>query len=263
MQPVRITVTNYFISGLSAFGSHIEASIAASDVNADGIALSVADLVYLVRVIVGDANPYPKPLPGSNVDVTAQVRGNELVIGYNAAYNAGAALLTFQVDGTVGTPVLGVDMDVKYGSNGSTFNVLVYNIGSKAIPAGSHELVRIPVDGSVTLVGAEFADYNGSTMDVSVRNLPSSFSLVQNFPNPFNPATTIALNLPVASDWTIAVYNVAGQLVKEFAGHSEAGTVSVVWDGTDMNSNAVASGIYFYKANAENFSATKKMVLMK
>jgi hypothetical protein len=258
-----VMFTNYFISGLSAFGSHIEASIAASDVNADGIALSVADLVYLVRVIVGDANPYPKPLPGSNVDVTAQVRGNELVIGYNAAYNAGAALLTFQVDGTVGTPVLGVDMDVKYGTNGSTFNVLVYNIGSKAIPAGSHELVRIPVDGSVTLIGAEFADYNGSTMDVSVRNLPSSFSLLQNYPNPFNPATTIALNLPVASDWTVAVYNVAGQLVKEFAGHSEAGTVSVVWDGTDMNSNSVASGIYFYKANAEQFSATKKMVLMK
>jgi hypothetical protein len=261
-----VMFTNYFINGLSAFGTHMEASIAASDVNADGIALSVADLVYLIRVIIGDALPYAKLVPGLDIDVSAQMQGDQLVVNYDAAYDAGAALLTFEVKGNVGTPVVGqgaANMDLKYGVDGTKLTVLVYDIGSNAITAGKNVLVSIPVDGSAELIGAEVSDYNGSTMDVTVRNLPSAFDLQQNYPNPFNPKTRIALNLPVASDWSIKVYNVAGQVVKDYSGHSDAGIVEVIWEGTDNSGRSVASGIYFYKATANSFSATKKMVLMK
>ncbi len=258
-----VMFTNYFIEGLSAFGGHVEGSIAASDVNADGIALSVSDLVYLVRVIIGDAMAYPKALPGSTMDVAAQVVNGEIVVNYDAAYDAGAALLVFDVNGTVGVPISGVDMDVKYSFDGSELRVLVYDIGSRAIPAGKNVLMTIPVEGTANLVSAEVADYNGSPMEISTRNLPTTFDLVQNYPNPFNPLTTIALNLPVASDWTISVYNVAGQLVKTYSDFSEAGTVEVVWDATDAQGASVASGIYFYKATANHFTATKKMLLMK
>jgi hypothetical protein len=258
-----VMLTNYFIEGLTAFRDHVEGSIAASDVNADGISLSVSDLVYLVRVIIGDALPYPKPLPGSIMNIAAQVVKGELVVNYDAAYNAGAALLVFDVNGTVGTPVVGVDMDINYGFDGSELRVLVYDIGSRAIPAGKDVLLTIPVEGTANLVSAEVADYNGAPMEVSTHNLPTTFDLVQNYPNPFNPFTTIALNLPVASDWTISVYNVAGQLVKTYSGSSEAGTVEVVWDATDAQGATVASGIYFYKATANHFTATKKMLLMK
>ena len=58
-----VTLANYFIYGLSAFSINIEGQIAASDVNADGIPLSVADLVYLIRVITGDALPIEKETP--------------------------------------------------------------------------------------------------------------------------------------------------------------------------------------------------------
>jgi hypothetical protein len=254
-----VMFTNYFISGLSAFGSHIEASIAASDVNADGIALSVADLVYLVRVIVGDANPYPKPIPNSEVELV--LTGN--TVTYNASVDMGAALLTFQVNGEVGTPVLGSGastMDLKYAREGSELRVLVYNIGSEMIAAGENVLVTVP--GNVELTGAEVASYDGFGLDALVRNVPRSYDLT-NYPNPFNPQTTINLSLPVASDWSVKIYNVAGQLVKDFAGTSDAGNVSVVWNGTDNNGSSVASGIYFYKAEAGKFSTTKKMVLMK
>jgi flagellar hook assembly protein FlgD len=61
----------------------------------------------------------------------------------------------------------------------------------------------------------------------------------------------------------VAIYNVAGQMVTQYNGTSEAGVVNVVWDGKDNSGSTVASGIYFYKAAAANFSATKKMVLMK
>jgi hypothetical protein len=254
-----VMFTNYFINGLSAFGSHIEASIAASDVNADGIALSVADLVYQIRVIIGDAQPYDKPMPGASVALNAQ--GG--VVTYEAPVNIGAALLTFQVNGEVGTPVLGAgaaNMDIKSAQEGNELRVLIYNIGSNYIAAGENVLVTVP--GNVTLTGAEVASYQGYGVDALVRNLPTQFA-VTNFPNPFNPKTTIALNMPVASDYSVKIYNVAGQLVKEYSGYAEAGTLNVVWDGTDAGNNTVASGIYFYKAEAGQFSATKKMVLMK
>jgi hypothetical protein len=254
-----VMFTNYFISGLSAFGNHMEASIAASDVNADGIALSVADLVYLVRVIIGDANPYPKPIPSSEVQLV--LTGNEVT--YNSSVDMGAALLTFQVNGNVGTPVLGSGastMDLKYAQEGNELRVLVYNIGSEMIAAGENVLVTVP--GNVELTGAEVATYDGFGLDALVRNVPKDFAMT-NYPNPFNPTTTVSLSLPVASDWSVKIYNVAGQLVKDYSGFSEAGTVNVVWNGTDSNGSSVASGIYFYKAEAGQFSATKKMVLMK
>ena len=251
-----VMFTNYFISGLSAFGTHIEASIAASDVNADGIALSVADLVYQIRVLVGDANPYPKPMPEAQAMVNAQAGK----VSVNAPVNLGAALLTFQVNGEIGTPVLGVDMDMKYAVEGNELRVLIYNIGRKSIPAGENLLVTVP--GNVELTGVEVASYEGAMVDAMINRIPVDFAL-KNYPNPFNPATTISLSLPVESDWAIEVFNVAGQLVRDYSGHSQAGTTSIVWDGTDNNGKSVASGIYFYRANADQFSQTKKMVLMK
>jgi len=255
-----VMFTNYYITGLSAFGTHVESSIAASDVNADGIALSVADLVYLIRIIVGDVHPYSKPLPGANVTFSAQ--GN--VVTYTAGTELGAAWLVFNVK-SAGAPVLGdgaAKMDVVYSLNGSTLKVLVYNIGSNAIASGTHTLMTVPGEG-LELVSVEVADYNGNALNASVKNLPTSYMLAQNAPNPFNPSTKIAFTMPVSSDYSIAIYNVAGQLVNQYNGHSEAGTVEVTWDGTDRNHTSVASGIYFYKATANNFSATKKMVLMK
>ncbi len=260
-----VMFTNYFISGLSAFGNHVDGSIAASDVNADGTSLSVADLVYLVRVIIGDALPYPKPILGSSMDVTAQMVNGDLVVNYDATVDAGAALLVFNITGDAGTPIVGdgaSNMDIVYGMDNNQLRVLVYNIGSNAITVGQHTLVTIPVQ-NAELVSVEVADYNGATMEATFSTLPSAFGLMQNYPNPFNPKTRIALNLPSASEWNIQVFNIAGQLVKDYSGNSDAGVVEVIWNGTNSNGTQVASGIYFYKATANNFSATKKMVLMK
>jgi hypothetical protein len=85
-----------------------------------------------------------------------------------------------------------------------------------------------------------------------------------NYPNPFNPTTTISYNLPQSGHVTLDVYNIAGQKVRSLIDqHQDAGTQTVVWDGQDENSNSVASGIYFYRISTEEFSATRKMVLLK
>jgi hypothetical protein len=250
-----VMFTNYFISGLVAFGDHVEASIAASDANADGITLSVADLVYLVRVVQGDAMPYPKPGP----DALAMLTQQGDVVKMDASLDIGAVLLVFEADENA-TPQIGVNMDMKYSQSGNELRVLIYDIGDRGIDAGESTLLTVS---DAKLIDAEVASYDGFTVEHMIDIKPTSYALAQNYPNPFNPTTTIELALPVASEYEVAIYNVAGQLIRTYSGYSSAGVVKIEWDGRDASGSKVASGMYFYKANASDFAATKKMLLMK
>jgi PKD repeat protein len=98
---------------------------------------------------------------------------------------------------------------------------------------------------------------SGPVFRVITSVVPDEFS-VTSYPNPFNPSTTIEMNLPVGGEWNISIYNITGQKVEEFTGDTPAGRVSVVWDASGY-----ASGIYFYRVTAGQFSVSKKMVLMK
>ena len=94
--------------------------------------------------------------------------------------------------------------------------------------------------------------------------IPSGFELTQNYPNPFNPSTEISFVLPSKSFVTISVYNMLGQQVKTLVeSNLPAGTHTITWDATNQFSMKVASGIYFYKMEADDFVEMKKMVLMK
>ena len=96
------------------------------------------------------------------------------------------------------------------------------------------------------------------------RIVPASYTLNQNYPNPFNPSTEIAFALPSASHVTLTVYNILGQSVKTLVdGDLTEGSHQVTWDGTDNGGSIVSSGIYFYRIQANNFVATKKMTLLK
>jgi hypothetical protein len=94
--------------------------------------------------------------------------------------------------------------------------------------------------------------------------LPMDFALAQNYPNPFNPATGISFSVPTATTVQIEVYNILGSKVATlFDGMAEAGTNTVVWDGTNDAGQTVATGVYFYRMTAGSFEMTRKMVLMK
>jgi len=71
------------------------------------------------------------------------------------------------------------------------------------------------------------------------------------------------LALPVASDYTVTVYNVTGQVVRSFEGSAPAGNRFITWDGTDNHGKAVSSGVYFFKAVAGSFSAVKRGLYLK
>ncbi|MCL4548571.1 MAG: discoidin domain-containing protein, partial [Bacteroidetes bacterium] len=94
--------------------------------------------------------------------------------------------------------------------------------------------------------------------------LPFSFKLSNNYPNPFNPSTTINYEIPRASNVRIEIFNSLGQLVKVLTdSFHQAGKYSSIWNGDDSSGSLVASGVYFYRMSAEGFTLVKKMVLMK
>ena len=89
-------------------------------------------------------------------------------------------------------------------------------------------------------------------------------SLIGNYPNPFNPSTTISFTLSQSENITLNIYNIKGQHVRTLINEiKEAGRYSIVWDGIDEKNNNVSSGIYFYRFETSSKIETKKMLLMK
>jgi hypothetical protein len=246
-----VVFTNYFIYGLAAFTINVQGQIAATEINGDGYVLTVADLVYLVRVVVGDANPLPKVSPDAYASFSAQ--GSTVSVEANIDLGAAAFVFEGQVVPTLGANA--EQMDLVYAYDGEFTRALVYSL-TENTSFGSGQVLN--VSGHGTLISVEAAAFLGAPIRNEFNVLPTDFELSQNYPNPFNPQTSIDLDLPVASQWTISVFNVAGQRVAEFSGFSEAGTVTVNWDASGMS-----SGMYFYKAVAGDYAATKKMVLLK
>jgi len=99
----------------------------------------------------------------------------------------------------------------------------------------------------------------------SLPDLPKVYDLAQNHPNPFNPTTTIRYQVPPPGGMvTLAIYNVAGQLVRTVVSEVRApGYYAPVWKGTDNRGTEVSSGIYFVRMKAPGFVKTRKMVLLK
>ncbi len=268
-----VLFSRYFIYGLSVFTINQAGQIAATDVNADGLTLTVADLTTLIRVVIGDINPIPKLSPYQEyLTVTAEPDHGVVRINTDAVSTIGAAHFVCAVpEGTtLGEPrLLGAasGMEMLSGITNGELRILIFNIGKNRIEAGEQSLVEIPVigDGTLTVLKAEVCDYEGRPYVTASKNVsvPSSFTLSQNYPNPFNPSTTISFALPNAADWHLTIFNVNGGVVREFDGSSEAGVNDVVWDGTTESGTVAASGVYFYRLQAGNFSQTKKMMLLK
>ena len=99
--------------------------------------------------------------------------------------------------------------------------------------------------------------------------IPEETALLHNYPNPFNPETWIPYQLAHAADVTLTIYDMNGQVVRRLAlGHQAAGMYrsrsrAVYWDGRNHLGESVASGLYFYTLTAGEFSATRRMLILK
>ena len=94
--------------------------------------------------------------------------------------------------------------------------------------------------------------------------MPTVFMLHQNFPNPFNPITTLRYDLPSDALVTLSIYDMLGKEITQLVkGLQEAGFKSIPWDATDSMGRPVSAGVYLYQIQAGDFVQTKKMVLLK
>ncbi|MGB8320363.1 MAG: FG-GAP-like repeat-containing protein [Ignavibacteriaceae bacterium] len=127
----------------------------------------------------------------------------------------------------------------------------------------SLSLVNISVeDSSLVLINSKILSNN---------IIPNEYSILGNYPNPFNPSTTISYNLPRISKVEIEIFDILGKKIKSFSFSSQsAGRQGVLWNGTNSNNQQVASGIYLYHFKAvslegknEIFEKTAKLLLLK
>jgi hypothetical protein len=103
-----------------------------------------------------------------------------------------------------------------------------------------------------------------SAIERTEESLPKSLNLYQNFPNPFNPTTTINYTIPKAGNVVLKVYDVLGEEVATLVNnYKETGRYSVEFPDKGGNAKSLSSGVYFYKLISDEFSIVKKMILMK
>ncbi len=191
-------------------------------------------------------------IPVELTSFTANVVDNKVVLNWATATetnNSGFAIerskdgLTFeQIDFVKG--------------NGTTTERHMYSYTDASNLSGkyTYRLKQVDFDGTFSY---------SNTVEVNV-GIPTEFALSQNYPNPFNPTTKIAFSLPVESNVTINLYNALGQLVSTLV----EGNYTVGNHVVNVNASSLSSGIYFYTieakgVNGKNFTATKKMALMK
>ncbi|MCP4291330.1 MAG: T9SS type A sorting domain-containing protein [bacterium] len=168
---------------------------------------------------------------------------NNFIDGFNV-YRRTAGLAREQLNGDLVSSSSGQINFVDNGEGLSEGQVVFYSYG--------------PVVNGVEL---------GSSNEVEVvftSGLPTVYALHDNYPNPFNPATTIKFDLPRSGHVKLAIYDIAGRLVnvlvdevRPAAAHSE------MWQGTDRSGRRVSSGTYYYVLQTDSFSKTHKMMLVK
>jgi len=221
---------------------------------------------------------------GSNSDYATVKYNSAGVEQWVARYNGlgndrdGAYALALDTQGNVyvtgRSKGNGTDHDyatVKYDSDGVEQWVARYNGPEN----NSDTAVALALDtqGNVYVTGSDALTRTYTTikytqtitgLELEIVNVPANYRLEQNYPNPFNPETSINFTVPKMSRVTLAIYDILGRKIRTLVSETKAaGSYNVTWNGENNRGQPLASGLYFYKLQAGEFSATKKMMLLK
>jgi hypothetical protein len=222
-----------------------------------------------------NAPPVPKfalLLPAKGARVVLNDTAQVVTFRWNSAIDFNGDLLTYQWI-PVGKPAVPTGNSARDTLLTRTGKQLLTYLGTAdsvvlkwtaAVKDANPAIVYNIDTSSVTLVRGTITGVNEMDM------IPASFSLAQNFPNPFNPSTTIRFGLPQASNVTLRLYDALGREVATLLNEQRpAGYVQVLWNGANNNGMRVASGVYFYRMEAQpvdggqRFVELKKMVMLK
>ena len=125
---------------------------------------------------------------------------------------------------------------------------------------------RAPVGKDTTLTATiRTSDGQSWTKRIKVSvSAPKDYKLYNNFPNPFNPSTKIAFELPKLSHVKLMIYDIAGREVAQVVDADyPAGYTELTWNGINRNGSLVASGVYFYRINTDKWNKVMKMMMVK
>ena len=185
-----------------------------------------------------------------------------LEVGFSSE-EQGALVTAIGGDGPVGGVFVSIAGQGEILESGFTDQSGSYAIGSN-LEGGNEYVVTMAGDGFVT-VRETFVPSLVLDLDEDADEFwPESFSLEQNFPNPFNPSTEIGYSLPERAEVTLGIFNILGQRVRVMTiPEQPAGEHIFTWDGTDDRASRVSSGVYLYRLEAGSFVETKKMVLIR
>ena len=266
--------------------SHFTLSVA--DVSGDRT-ISPLDGALILRFVVGIIDRFPAQGGGFFKFVSSKrtIRLGEheelgdrlfrvpIIIDEMDGVLAGTIELTFDPSQVTVAEVLLAELSVDYlfESNVIDDKIIIAFAGAQSL-SGSGEVAQIlfqtdmigeDITGSVSLGQVVLNEGQiGVQIEEKQTSYPDTYRLFQNFPNPFNPETTIRYYLPSSSPLTLTIYNLSGQLIRTLVdGHRSAGSHSVVWDSTDDTSNAVASGVFLYRLEADGFVQIRKLILMR
>ena len=218
----------------------VEGQLATGDVNRDG-RVSILDLI-LVAQQLGKRVPANSPVDLNHDGIVSIL---DLILAAQAIGNttASAAPVALNPD-------------------------LIGAVGTESVDAATIEAwiaqARLEDDGSLA-----FKQGIENLQNLLASLIPEKTALLHNYPNPFNPETWIPYQLAESAEVTLTIYDMNGQLVRRLAvGHQAAGMYrnrsrAVYWDGRNHLGESVASGLYFYTLTAGEFSATRRMLILK
>jgi 5'-nucleotidase/UDP-sugar diphosphatase len=198
----------------------------------------------LGRITIADI-----PLPVELASFTSFVNGNNVTL--NWATSSELNNMAFDIERSVSGSGDWTKTGTVAGS-GTTNELRNYTFEDKALASGRYEyrLKQVDYNGNF-----EYHNLSGEV----VIGVPAEFSLAQNYPNPFNPSTKINFDIPTNSLVTLKVYDVAGNEVMSLVNEQKnAGSYSINFTGSNLS-----SGVYIYRLQAGEFSAVKKMTLIK
>lgn len=190
-------------------------------------------------------------------------RQNSVIVHFNESQfgSANNVIKAFALDSAGGflwsghVQVVGASSGEKIHLNSrvSGSGVSILSWGDRRADGGDIYAQNITADG-----------HYGNLVSIDGAKEPARFRLIGNFPNPFNPSTTIAFDLPRNNFVGLTLHNTLGQIVRTlFKGIAHEGRNEIDWDGRDDLGRAVSSGIYLYRLQMDGMSVTKKMILSK
>ncbi len=241
-----VLYSNYFIYGLQVFTVDLDCQIQASDVNGDGLTLTVVDFVRLIKILIGDSIPVPNINPIFVNGKYFMQMNRDINILNDLEISAAHIVL----EGNITPTLLADSMTMIYNYDGTNTNILIYSLENHYF-TGS--MINI---GDGQIVSINMVDLNGSRVELNA--WPSTYTLAQNYPNPFKTITYIDFTLPLLSDVTFEVRNINSEIVFHSTQAYNIGIHQIVFDGSEL-----ASGTYSYRLRAGYYDYSRTMDIVR